>query len=198
MAARVLVVLALLGVTGLVGFALASPPGKSAQPPAVERLLAGTGWSITKTYERVPLRLDYQQWLLADPAGNQAQLYVGTTSRAQTIFGWWGDFGYLGEGFVVDSSTVQTLRAGSTTGRMTLARIRHGADVKQVASTAIRPDGIVASGSDHPVGLAWDSLAHRGAPYYAIRVTVDGTGAASADRAAGLLTMVVSSLVHGS
>ena len=196
MAARVAVVIVLLAMAGISSLALEAP-ATAVQPPAIGGLIGGSGWQIDKAYARYPVQLDYQQWLLSNAAGDQAQLYVGTTTRPQSIFEWSGEFGYLGEGYVVDSSSVRTVQVAGRNALVTVAHIHHGAVVKEIAYSAVRPDGIVASGSDSPLGLGWDALLRRGAPYYAVRVTVSQPQSERADAAiaTSLVTFVSNSLV---
>jgi hypothetical protein len=161
--------------------------------PGVDRLIAGSGWKVDQAYDPVQQKMAYRVWVLTNESGAQAQLFIGATAWPQAVFGWSGELGYLGEGYVMDGSSV----IASGAGRLTIARIHRGADAKLVAYAAVRPDGIVATGTDSPFGLAWDAVAHRGGPYFAVRVTVSraGEGHADASAATGLLTAVVSSLV---
>jgi hypothetical protein len=198
MAARVLITLLLVAAAGIAGFAADPSASQTPELPAVDGLLSGSGWQVDQASGLVQQRMAYQQWSLSDPSGAQALLFIGATSRPQTLFGWSGELGYLGEGYLVESSSVSSVRVGAAAGSITHVRIRRGSDLEEVAYSAVRPDGIVASGSDAVLGLSWDALAHRGSPYYAVRVVIPSSsrGDASAKTAASLLTAVLTAIVR--
>jgi hypothetical protein len=194
MAARVVVILTLLALGGIAGSAVEAPAAAPPALPGADALIAGSGWTVDQAYNPVQQKLAYRVWLLTNESGAQAQLFIGATAWPQAVVGWTGELGYLGEGYVMDGASV----INSGAGRITMARIHRGADNKLVAYAAVRPDGVVASGTDSPFGLAWDAVAHRGEPYFVVRVTVSPAldGHADASVATGLLTTVVSSLVN--
>jgi hypothetical protein len=179
-------------LAGIAGSAAEAPAAPAPALPGVDGLIAGSGWKVDRAYDPVQRKMPYRVWLLTNESGAQAQLFIGATALPQAVFGWSGELGYLGEGYVMDSSSV----IASGPGRITMARIHRGADAKLVAYAVVRPDGIVASGADSLFGLAWDAVAHRGGPYFAVRVTVSpaGEGHGDASVATELLTAAVSSL----
>lgn len=180
-------------MAGLAGSLVEAPAASAPPMPGVSALIAGSGWNVDTTYDPVPNKMTYQVWLLTNEGGAEAQLFVGATGLPQALFAWSGELGYVGEGYLVDASSVVESEAG----RITVARIHRGADARLVAYAAVRPDGVVATGTDSPLGLAWDAVAHRGGPYFAVRVTVspNDQGHADAGAASGLLTTVLRSLV---
>lgn len=196
-AARGLIVTLLLLATAVTGVAAAPPAEGPAAAPDIGTLVAGTEWRIREAYPAAFGNImAYQQSWVSSPGGADALLFVGATSRPVVVFRWTGELGFLGDGYTVERAWVEPVKAGSGIVAANHVRLRRGADRLEVVSAVVRPDGVFARGTDSPLALGWDALAHRGAPYYAIRVTIhpDANGGADARAAPRLLSAALSRL----
>lgn len=171
-AARGLTVGALLLGVSLLSLALGTPADAPVKTPDAGALVSGTGWQV-RTVEPVSRgNTAYQQVSVHSAGGVEALLYLGATRRPQAMLAWTPELGFVGAGYLVQSSGMESVPTAAgvvEAARLWLAR---GGDQLDVLSVVLRPDGAFAHGSDSPLGLGWNALAHRGAVYYEVRVAV--------------------------
>ena len=182
-AARYLVVvLLILGACGLsLGLGLEAAPAP--RLPSGQALTAASPWQVSVTYAPGDLGMAYQQWLLRDRSGREALLFVGTTSRPQTMLRWTGELGYQGEGYLVtEKRQTEVNVAGSSWLPAEEAVIQHLDDRRLLEYSVVGPGGrTVAQSTDLIPEVAWTGLQGRSVGYYMVRVSVPATpGAAPA------------------
>jgi hypothetical protein len=188
LAARQALVALLILATGAAGLALRAQGRPSPAVPPIAALTAGTHWQVVAASPLSPWGIPYRQWVLRDPAGHEALLYVGATDRVQAAARWSGELGYLGEGYVV--SARRDVEVGLPGGRpapaaeATVARL---SEVRVVQSAIAGPHGVVRRGPDLAPGAAWDLVRGEAGGYYVVRVSVDGTRPGAGDVAGELL-----------
>ncbi|HXM55066.1 MAG TPA: hypothetical protein VOB72_06720 [Candidatus Dormibacteraeota bacterium] len=150
--------------------------------PAISDLTRGSAWSLEAAYAPGDAGGPYRQWLLRAADGTEALLYVGATSRPQTMVRWTGELGYQGEGYLVVGRSERTIRLtdGSTATASGVFVERQG-DRRLLEYAVVRPDGVVPTGTSSPAQTAWSALANRAGPYYMVRVAVPAGRADAAD-----------------
>jgi hypothetical protein len=187
------VVVLLIAAAGLGAAGLA---GQQAPPPAlpeIATLVGGTSWRVVQAYTPGDAGGPYQQWLVRDPAGTEAVLYVGATSRVQTMARWTGELGYQGEGYLVTGWPEQRVRlADGSSAMVSRVLARRQADRLLLEYAVVGPQGEAASATSSLPGSAWDALTGRDGPYYMVRVAVPAGSGTAAD---GLLADVLPPLV---
>ena len=186
-------VVLLIAAAGVAGAGLAGQQAPVPALPAIASLVGGTTWRVEQAYAPGDAGGPYRQWLVRDPAGTEAVLYVGATSRVQTMARWTGELGYQGEGYLVTGWPVGRVRLadGSTATVSRMLAQRQG-DRLLLEYAVVGPQGEAASATSSLPGSAWDALAGRGGPYYMVRVAVPASGGTAAD---GLLADVLPPLV---
>jgi hypothetical protein len=188
-----LVVLLILGA-GAAAAGLRTEGRPDPALPPVAALTAGTAWQVDTAYQPGSAGIVFRQWLLRDPDGVEALLYVGATAHAKAVVGWDGERGYLGEGYLVTGRSQATVRLdGGRRAPVSRVLVQRLSDRRLLAYAVVSPDGVFASGTGSPLRIAWDAVSARGGPYYLVRVSLPATGlaSASADR---LLAAVIPAL----
>ncbi len=170
--------------------ALAVRPGQAVTPalPAAEALV-GAGWEVQEASAPAGWGLTYRQWLVRDAAGRQALLYVGATSRVQTMLSWSGELGYESEGYVVVGRRDAAVPlGGGGVAPVAEVTLQHLAERRTVLYAIVGPGGIGRRGLDLAPAAAWDLL--RGSPEgcYLVRVSVAGDGGDARTLGGGLLS----------
>jgi len=177
------VVVGLILVAGVAAAAIGSSQAASPALPAIATLTGGTTWSMETAYAPGDAGGPYQQWLVRDPAGSEALLYVGATARVQTVARWTGELGYQGEGYLVTDRSEANLRLDDGSAAIvSRVRLRHLADDRLIEYAVVRPDGVVPSGTSSLPAMAWSALSGGAGPYYLVRASVPAGDAAAADR----------------
>jgi hypothetical protein len=187
--ARHAIVLGLILVAGLAAAGLRLQAQDRAVPrlPQAGALVGGSQWRVDAAFQPGGWDMAYRQWLLRDPSGRQALLYLGVTSRVQTALRWTGELGYQGEGYLVSGERPGAVAIGG--GRsipVTESVVMRLTDQRLLQYAVIGPSGPARQGLDLVPAAAWDSLRGRAVTYYLIRVSVPmSTRAGSASTTAG-------------
>lgn len=188
-------------ILGAAAAAAGLQPGTKPEPalPAAPPLADAATWRVATAYEPGFAGMAYRQWLLQDPAGAQALLFLGVTSQAKTVVRWTGELGYQGEGYLVASRGERTLRL--TNGGTVLVSdvlVQRLADRQLLVYGVLSPNGVEPNGTAQLPRTAWDALRGRGGPYYLVRVSepANGPTARAWSTASRLLAAVLSALVH--
>jgi hypothetical protein len=177
------VVLLLIAVAGAAGVGLAGQAAPAPALPAVGALTAGATWQVEQAYAPGDAGGPFQEWQVRDGAGNEALLYVGATSRVQTMLRWTGELGYQGDGYLVSGRPDGRLPLGDGSSAL-VSRVlaqRQGDD-ELLEYAVVGPDGVAPSGASSLPGSAWDAVSGRDGPYYMVRVSVPAGGGPVADR----------------
>lgn len=162
--------------------------------PPVSTLVAAGGWQTESASAPVVLGVRYQQWLLQDRGGDEALLYLGVTSRVQTMLEWSGELGYQGAGYVVRSERDASLRlADGRSVPVGAATMQHVADRRVLRFAVVGPGGVGRRGRDLALRAALDLARGQAATYYLVRVAVLDVAGADA-LADGALATVLSRL----
>jgi hypothetical protein len=167
----------------LAGALVSGPDRPNPALPPVASLTQGGSWQVETAYAPGDAGMSFRQWLLRDPAGTEALLYVGVTSRVPVVVRWSGELGYLGEGYLVTGSGERTIGLGDGS-RVAVSSVlvQRLTDRRLLEYAVVRPDGIVPAGTSSPLATARDAVTGRAGPYYAVRVSVPAGAARSADR----------------
>jgi len=170
------------------GAAAAGLGVRSAPEPALPAIAALTSWPVEEAYAPGDAGGPYRQWLVRDPAGTDALLYVGATSRVQTMVRWTGELGYQGEGYLVTGWPEGRVRLADGSTAAVSRVLAERLDDRQLLEYAIvRPDGVQPSGTSGLPAAAWSVLSGHAGPYYMVRVAVPAADGAAADRLLGLV-----------
>lgn len=187
------VVVLLIAAAGLAGAGLAGQQAPAPALPAVASLVGGTPWRVEQAYAAGDAGGPYRQWLVRDPVGVEAVLYVGATSRVQTMARWTGELGYQGEGYLVTAQPEERVRlADGSNAIVSRVLAQRQGDRLLLEYAVVGPRGVAASATSSLLSSAWDALSGRDGPYYMVRVAVPAGGGMAAD---GLLADVLPPLV---
>ena len=187
------VVLVLIAAAGVAGAGLAGQEAPAPALPAIATLVGGTPWRVLRAYEAGDAGGPYQQWLVRDPAGTEAVLYVGATSRVQTMARWTGELGYQGDGYLVTGWPEERVRmADGSSAMVSRVLAQRQGDRLLLEYAVVGPEGVAASATSSLPRSALDALSGRDGPYYMVRVAVPAGRGAAAD---GLLADVLPPLV---
>jgi Protein of unknown function (DUF3485) len=147
--------------------------------------VSAAAWQVETAYQPGFAGMAYRQWLMRDPDGAEALLFVGATDRLQTLLRWSGELGFQGEGYLVTGRGERALRTdGGLTVTVSEVRVQRLSDRRLLAYAVVRPDGVVPGGTAAPLAPAWSALLGRSGPYYLVRVAVPVAGSAGADAGA--------------
>lgn len=101
----------------------------------------------------------YRKWLLRDVDRIPALLYLGATSRTQTVMRWSGELGCEGNGYMVARRGERVRR---TTDRHSVtvgtALVVGPADRRIIEYAVTDPDGVIPRGTSSLAGKAWNML----------------------------------------
>jgi hypothetical protein len=187
------VVVLLIAAAGALGAGLAGQEAPAPVLPTIATLVGGTPWHVEQAYAPGDAGGPYRQWLVGDPTGMQALLYVGATSRVQTMARWTGELGYQGEGYLVTGWPEERVRlADGSSAMVSRVLAQRQGERLLIEYAVVGPAGEAPSATSSLLGLAWDALAARDGPYYMVRVAVPAGGGAAA---AGLLADVLPPLL---
>jgi len=185
-------VLVLIALAGAAGLGLAGQAAPAPALPAIAALTAGTGWQVETAYAPGDAGGPFQEWQVRDRDGTEALLYVGATSRVQTMARWTGELGYQGDGYLVTSRPEGRVRLadGSSAAVSRVLAQREG-DQRLLEYAVVGPAGVAPSSTSSLPGAAWDALTGRAGPYFMVRASVPAGAGAAAD---GLLAAVLGPL----
>ena len=158
--------------------------------PAVEALTADSAWRVESASPMAGTGMVYRQWRLTDAFGHRALLYLGVTTRVQTMLLWSGELGYQGEGYVVvDRRDILVPIGDGREMPVGEAMLQHLADRRVIRYAMIGPHGIGREARDLVLGAAWDAVHGRSGAYFLVRVSTsaDSSSAAAADLLARVL-----------
>jgi len=187
------VVLVLIAAAGVAGAGLAGQQAPAPALPAIASLVGGTSWRVEHAYAPGDAGGPYRQWLVRDAAGTEAVLYVGATSRVQTMARWTGELGYQGDGYLITGWPEERVRlADGSIAVVSRVLAQRQGDRLLLEYAVVGPRGEAASATSSLLGSAWDVVTGREGPYYMVRVAVPAGGGAAAD---GLLADVLPPLV---
>jgi hypothetical protein len=176
-------VVLLIAAAGVAGAALVGHEAPAPAEPAIASLVGGTSWRVERTYAPGDAGGPYQQWLVRDPSGTEALLYVGATSRVQTMARWTGELGYQGEGYLVTGQSEERVRlADGSSDMVSRVLAQRQGDRLLLEYAVVGPQGEAVSAMWSLPGSAWDALTGRDGPYYMVRVTVAAGRGTAADR----------------
>jgi hypothetical protein len=176
------VVLVLIAAAGAAGVGLAGQAAPAPALPAAAALTAGAG-QVEQAYAPGDAGGPFREWLVRDADGTQALLYVGATSRVQTMLRWTGELGYQGDGYLVSAWPDGRLRlAGGSTAAVSRRLAQRQADRRLLEYAVVGPEGVAPSATSSLLAAAWDAVSGRAGPYYMVRVSVPAADGAAADR----------------
>jgi hypothetical protein len=183
------VVVLLIAAAAVAGAGLAGQQAPAPALPAIESLVGNTSWRVEQAYAPGDAGGPYQQWLVRDPAGTDAVLYVGATSRVQTMARWTGELGYQGDGYLVTGWPDERVRlADGSSAVVSRVLAQRQGDRLLLEYAVVGPQGEAPSATSSLPGSAWDALTGRDGPYYMVRVAVPaGSGTAADDLLAEVL-----------
>lgn len=144
--------------------------------------------------------LNYRQWQMRDPRGNDVFLYLEATAAVQRMVHWSGELSYLGAGYQVVGRTVTSVQMpDGTSAPISMVTVQRLGDRQVLEYAIVSPDGIAAYATGNPLRTAWETLRGDSGPYYLVRLSVPGRlGAQCARRSAShLLAPILSTLRAG-
>lgn len=192
-------VLLLIGAAGAAGAGLAGQAAPAPALPGIGALTAGTAWQVETAYAPGDAGGPYRQWLVRDPGGTEVLLYVGATSRVQTMARWTGELGYEGEGYLVTGWPEERIRlADGSSAMVSRVLARREGDRRLLEYAVVGPEGVAPSATSSLPGSAWDALSGRAGPYFMVRAAAPAGAGAAADRLLGaVLTPLLATARRG-
>ena len=193
---RQALVLGLILAAGLAGTGLRARDTAPPALPPIAALTERTSWRVVDASEPGLGGIVYRQWQLADSSGRRALLYLGATSRLQSVLLWSAELGYRGQGYVVTGRRDASVPLGD--GRLAPVaetRLQHLADRRLLLYVVVGAGSFARQGRDLAVAGSWDLVRGHPGHYYLVRVSVPGGDDAAATAAGDLLAGILPRLV---